>query len=459
MTRRTTLWSATTPPNPRMMDYTVADDREVDQRLLRWDVIGSLGHLESLTAGGIVSRRQRGTMRRGLLAALAAVDAGRLTIGAEHEDGHSAIEFWLTRRFGDVGERIHAGRSRNDQVATALRLMLKDRMLTLHAGMCDLADVLLAFASTHRRVVWPGYTHQRAAMPSSAALWAAGYAAGLLDAADAIGAVWPRIDRSPLGSAAGYGVPLPLDREAAARALGFGGLDVPVTATQASRGQLEAAVLFWCVEAAHVCAKLSADVILFSAGEFGWLVLPPQFSTGSSIMPQKRNPDVFELTRARAAALDGDLITTLALRSKLTGGYHRDFQLLKAPLFRGLDATGEMLTMLTEVMPHLGVDAERGRAALTGGIVATDAVMERVRRGVPFRTAYRATADALHRGEMPPTPTAAALLQTRTSTGGMGNPGFTTLRAELRRVNNSGRAERRRFDTAIARLTRSRRSR
>ncbi len=325
--------------------------------------------------------------------------------------------------------------------------------------MCNLAATLIEFGVAHRRVVWPGYTHQRAAMPSSAALWAAGYAAGLLDAAAAISAVWPRVDRSPLGSAAGYGVPLPLSREAAAKALGFSGIDIPVTATQASRGQMEAAVLFWCVEAAHVCAKLSADVILFSADEFGWLVLPPEFSTGSSIMPQKRNPDLFELTRARAAALDGDLMTMLALRGKLAGGYHRDFQLLKAPLFAGLDRTAEILAMLNEVVPALDVDAERGRAALAGGVAATDMAMEKVRAGMPFRTAYRATADALHRGEMPPTPSVSTLLQTRTSTGGMGNPGFATFRADLRRLNGWRRGERRRFDTAIARLTRSRRSR
>ena len=308
------------------------------------------------------------------------------------------MEFWLTKHFGDVGERLHAGRSRNDQVAVDLRLLVKDNVLALHGLITGLADALLAFAVQHRRVLWPGYTHQRAAMPSSAGLWAAGHAAGLADAADAIAGIWPRIDRSPLGSAAGYGAPLPLAREAAARALGFAGLDDPVTVTQNGRGQLEAAVLFWCIEAAHHCAKLSSDVILFTADEFGWLVLPDALSTGSSIMPQKRNPDLFELTRARAAALDGDFATLLALRAKLTSGYHRDFQFVKAPLFRGLDRTREMLAMLSAAVPRLGVDAANGRAAVHGGILATDEVMARVRAGVPFRRAYRDVATALEDG-------------------------------------------------------------
>ena len=266
-------------------DPLLQADREVDARLLRWDVLGSLGHAASLKAGKIISPREYATMRRALLAALRAIDAGELTIGPEHEDGHSAVEFWLTKRFGDVGERLHTGRSRNDQVATDLRLFLKDEVLTLHARMTALAEALLDFAAAHRRVLWPGYTHQRIAMPSSAGLWAAGYAEGLLDAADAVLGFWSRLDRSPLGSAAGYGVPLPLVREASARALGFGGIDQVVTSVQGSRGQLEAAALFWCAEAAHQLAKLSADVILFSSDEFGWLTLPTELSTGSSIMP------------------------------------------------------------------------------------------------------------------------------------------------------------------------------
>jgi argininosuccinate lyase len=289
-------------------------------------------------------------------------------------------------------------------------------------------------------------------MPSSAGLWAAGYANGLLDTLESLAGLWPRLDRSPLGSAAGYGVPLPLPREAVAKALGFGGIDHAVTGVQNARGKLEAAVLFWCTELGHDLAKLSTDVILFSSEEFGWLVLPAELSTGSSIMPQKRNPDLFELTRARTALVEGDLAQVMALKAKLAGGYHRDFQFLKAPLVRGIDTTGEMLAMLASALPRLGVDRERARAALTGDILATDEVMRRVRGGDPFRRAYRDIAEAVKRGEATPRPSDEALAFARRSTGNVGNLGLPALGSRLRAAARWQRAERAGFDRAMRRL-------
>jgi argininosuccinate lyase len=456
--RRETLWSASEAPDARMLEYTVGDDRNVDARLVRWDVIGSLGHLEALSRGRIISVRQRGAMRRALRAALRAVDAGELVIGTEHEDVHSAVEFWLARHFGDAGARIHTGRSRNDQVAVDLRLFLKDAVLGLHERMTTLAATLLDFARVHRRAIWPGYTHQRIAMPSSAGLWAAGYAEGLLDAADGVNGFWARLDRSPLGSAAGYGAPLPLAREAAARALGFGGVDLAVTSTQNGRGVLEAEVIFWCCMAAHECAKLASDVILFSADEFGWLTLPRRWSTGSSIMPQKRNPDLFELTRARAAALDGDLATIMALKSKLGGGYHRDFQLLKAPLWRGLDRSGEMLAALAAVIPELGVDVARAKAGLRPEVFATDEVMRRVRSGAAFRAAYRDVSREVTEGRPLASISTRELFASRRSTGGLGNLPLTALRRRLAVARRWRLGAERRFHGAITRLTAVRRA-
>lgn len=458
MSRHETLWSPGAAPDRQMLAYTVGDDREVDRRLLRWDVIGSLGHVEALTGAGVLSGRARGRVRRALREALAAVEDGSLVIGPEHEDGHSALEFWLTREAGDVGERLHAGRSRNDQVALDLRLYLKDAVLTVQGRVLELVGVLLAFARRHRRVVWPGYTHQRIAMPSSAGVWAAGYAEQLLDAAEAVAGIWPRLDRSPLGTGAGYGVPLDLDRDRCATALGFAGIDRVVTGVQNARGQLEASTLFWCLEAAHPLAKLSADVILYSSDEFGWLVLPEELSTGSSIMPQKRNPDLFELTRARAAALEGDLATVLAVRGGLPGGYHRDFQLLKAPLFRGIDRTHEMLAMLTTAVPRIGVDPKRARAALRNEALATDEAMRRVRDGVPFRTAYREVAAHVKHGAQVPELSAAEILAARRGSGGLGDPGLRELGARRREFVRENVRERRRFDRAITRLVTGRAS-
>jgi argininosuccinate lyase len=447
-----TLWSPGVTPDDAMLAYTVGDDREVDTRLLRWDIIGSLGHVEALAAGGIISTRERAAMRRALQAALKALDQGELTIGKEHEDGHSAVEFWLTRNFGDVGERIHAGRSRNDQVTLDLRLFQKDAVLGVHQGALELAAALLDFASRHRKVIWPGYTHQRIAMPSSAGAWAAGLAEQLIDSAEAVQGIWPRVDRSPLGSAAGYGVPLPLDRAATAKALGLAGVDQVVTTVQGARGQLEAAVLSWCVDVAHPLARLSGDVIIWSSDEFGWITLPADLSTGSSIMPQKRNPDLFELTRARAAALTGDLATVLSLKTGLAGGYHRDFQLLKAPLIRGIDRTREMLTMLAIAVPRLGVDSNAARRALRNEVFATDLVMARVRDGEPFRRAYRDVAAMVKRGDQVPVPSTDEILTARSSTGGLGNLPIPSLRARLRSGQRWNAAARRRFEAAITRL-------
>jgi argininosuccinate lyase len=337
-------------------------------------------------------------------------------------------------------------------VACDLRLFLKDRLLTVQGAAVELAGALIEFAARHRSVLWPGYTHQRRAMPSSVALWALAYAEGLLDTVETLPALWTQVDRSPLGSAAGYGVPLPIRREVVARALGFGGLDQAVTATQNGRGKLEAAALFWCTQLGHELGKLAQDLVLLSAEEYGYLVLPPDLATGSSIMPHKRNPDLFELTRGRAAALDADLAAVLQLKAKLPAGYHRDFQLLKEPLMRGLDRAEGMLAIMTLAVPRLGIDRARCAAALAGGTLATDEVMRRVEAGRPFRDAYREVKAALAASERFPEPSARQIAARRRSTGGIGNPGLTAARARLRAARAWGARERRRFDGAMVRL-------
>jgi argininosuccinate lyase len=362
------------------------------------------------------------------------------------------VEDWLTRRDAVAGERLHTGRSRNDQVACDLRLYLKNQLLELEEAAEDVADALLDFAARHRDQLWPGYTHSRKAMPSSVGLWAAAHAEGVLDTLESLPALWARVDRSPLGSAAGYGVPLPLDREATARALGFAAVEHNVAAVQLGRGKLEAAVLAWCGELGHDLARFSADVILFSADEYGYLVLPDRLATGSSIMPHKRNPDLFELTRARAASVHGDHAAVVQVASRLTGGYHRDFQLLKEPLFRGLQRTREMLAMLAVAIPSLGVDGARCGAALAGGALATDEVMRRVESGVPFRRAYRDVASELKAGVRFPAPTHRQILARRRSTGGLGNLGLSEVRSRLRARRLWGLRERRRFEGALRRL-------
>jgi len=447
-----TLWSPADDPDRLMLDYTVGEDRLWDMRLLAWDVYGSLGHAEGLRASGLLSARAHARLRAALRRALRAVEEGVLVVDLVHEDAHSAVEDWLTRRDGVAGEQLHAGRSRNDQVACDIRLYLKEQLLDLHELAADVADALLAFAQRHRTVLWPGYTHTRRAMPSSVGLWASAYAEVLLDTLDSLPALWARLDRSPLGSAAGYGVPLPLDREATARALGFGSVEHNVAAVQLGRGKLEGAVLAWCGELAQDLARLSSDVILFSAAEYGYLVMPVRLATGSSIMPHKRNPDLFELTRARAAAVQGDHAAVIHLASRLTGGYHRDFQLLKEPLLRGVQRTREMLSMLAVALPSLGVERERCGEALAGDALATDEVMRRVEEGTPFRRAYRDVAAELKAGARFPAPSRREIMERRRSTGGLGNLGLPAVRARVRARRRWGRAERRRFEGALRRL-------
>jgi argininosuccinate lyase len=289
-------------------------------------------------------------------------------------------------------------------------------------------------------------------MPSSAALWALAHAEGLLDSAESLEAVYRRVDRSPLGSAAGYGTPLPYDRRRVARALGFSGFEASVTSVQNGRGKLESAILFWCAQLGHDLAKLSSDVILYSAEEFGWIVLPSELATGSSIMPHKRNPDLFELTRARAGQVEGALAEVMAIGRGLPSGYHRDFQFLKAPLFRGLDRTAEMLGMIGSAIPKLMVDRVRGAKALSGDILATDEVFRRMKSGVPFRTAYRAVAAELKQGVKFPALSPREIIAGRRSAGGVGNVAISAGRSRVRAGRRWNVRTRRKWEGALERL-------
>jgi argininosuccinate lyase len=444
MARPTTLWGGTAAVDAALWDFTAGRDRPWDARLLRWDVLGSLGHIEGLRRAGLVNATEHARLRRLLRRALREVDAGRLAVGAGQEDVHTAVEAWLTRRARGAGERLHTGRSRNDQVATDLRLWLKDALLEVHAEAEGLAGALLGFAGRHRTALWPGYTHTRRAMPSSAALWAAAVAEGLSDSLAGLAGFWPMLDRSPLGSAAGFGAPLPIDRRVPARALGFDGPDPNVAMVQPGRGKLEAAALFWCLQIGHEARTFAADVILLSSEEFGFLVLPAGLATGSSIMPHKRNPDLFELARGEFAALEGDLAAVLAIRGGLTSGYHRDWQLLKEPLMRGVERTRAALRILAHAVPRLEVDRRRALAALDRGTLATDEVMRRVEAGTPFRAAYREVKAELARGESFAPAAPAGILRRRSGRGGVGNPDLAGARMRLRarkawRVRESGR--------------------
>ena len=391
----TRLWDKGAPLDERVLHYTAGEDHALDERLVGHDVRASIAHAEMLQAQGLLTPGDFAAIRDGLSALAQEHARGTWRIELTDEDGQSALERRLTERIGAAGARIHLGRSRNDQVLTAIRLYLREAVAALGAGALAAADALDELAVRESSTALPGYTHQQQAMPSSVPLWAGGFAAELRDDAAGLSQVLRRIDKSPLGSAAGYGTPgLPIDREATRTRLGFAAVHQPVTAVQLSRGKAEAQLLFEITLLLQDLGRFAADVLLFATREFGFVTLPEAFTTGSSIMPQKRNPDVFELIRGRSASAQACLTEALGVCAKLPSGYHRDLQLLKFPLFRAIDLALETLAILPPAIEALQFRREAIR--LDPAIhAAEEANRLVVTEGIPFREAYRRVAAKL----------------------------------------------------------------
>jgi argininosuccinate lyase len=391
----TRLWDKGAPLDERVLHYTAGEDYALDERLVRHDVRASIAHAEMLQAQGLLTHGDFTAIRDGLSALADEHAHGAWRIELADEDGQSALERRLTERIGAAGARIHLGRSRNDQVLTAIRLYLREAVAALGSGALAVAEAFDALAVREHSTALPGYTHQQQAMPSSVPLWAGGFAAELRDDAAGLAQVLRRIDKSPLGSAAGYGTPgLPIDREATRTALGFAAVHQPVTAVQLSRGKAEAQLLFEITLLLQDLGRFAADVLLFATREFGFVTLPEAFTTGSSIMPQKRNPDVFELIRGRSASAQACLTEALGVCAKLPSGYHRDLQLLKFPLFRGIDSALETLAILPPAIAALQFQREAIR--LDPAIhAAEEANRLVVTEGIPFREAYQRVAAKL----------------------------------------------------------------
>ena len=391
----TRLWDKGAPLDERVLSYTAGEDYALDERLVRYDVRASIAHAQMLRDQGLLSDADLEAICAGLTALADEHARGLWQIELKDEDGQTALERRLTERIGAAGGRVHLGRSRNDQVLTALRLYLRDAVEELVKGALAVAEALERLAGRERDTTLPGYTHMQQAMPSSVSLWAGGFAAEVRDDAEGLRQVERRLGRSPLGSAAGYGTPgLPLDRESTRRKLGFAAVQEPVTAVQLSRGKAEAELLFGITLLMQDLGRLAADVLLFYTQEFGFLELPEAFTTGSSIMPQKRNPDLFELIRGRSATAQACLAEALAICAKLPSGYQRDLQLLKFPLFRSIDIAQQTLGLLPAALDAMKF--RPGRIALDPAIhAAEEANRLVVSEGVPFREAYRRVAARL----------------------------------------------------------------
>ncbi len=388
----TRLWDKGAPLDERVLGYTAGEDYALDERLVRYDVQASIAHAAMLHGQKLLSDADFAAVRGGLAALGEEHARGLWRIELADEDGQTALERRLTERIGAAGGRVHLGRSRNDQVLTALRLYLRDAVEELSAGAVRVAEALARLAERESGTSLPGYTHMQQAMPSSVPLWAGGFAAEIRDDAESLRYVHRRIGKSPLGSAAGYGTPgLPLDRQSTQHQLGFTVVHEPVTAVQLSRGKAEAQLLFEITLLMQDLGRLAADLLLFYTREFGFIELPEAFTTGSSIMPQKRNPDVFELIRGRSASAHGCLMEALGICAKLPSGYQRDLQLLKFPLFRGIDLALATLDILPAALD--GVKFRPERIRLDPAIhAAEEANRLVVTEGIPFREAYRRVA-------------------------------------------------------------------
>ena len=393
----TRLWDKGAPLDDRVLQYTAGEDYALDERLVRYDIRASIAHAEMLNEQKLLSDADLAAIRAGLAAIGEQHERGEWRIELVDEDGQTALEKRLTERIGAAGGRVHLGRSRNDQVLTAIRLYMRDALGELHAGALQVAEALDRLAAREHSTPLPGYTHMQQAMPSSVKLWAGGFAAEIRDDAESLRLVQRRAGRSPLGSAAGYGTPgLPIDRNATRQKLEFTVVHEPVTAVQLSRGKAEAQLLFETTLLVQDLARFAADVLLFYTQEFGLLELPDAFTTGSSIMPQKRNPDVFELIRGRSASGLACLIEALGVCAKLPSGYQRDLQLLKFPLFRGIDLALQTLDILPPAIDAMRFRAERIQLdpAMRAAEEANRLV---VSEGIPFREAYRRVAAKLKR--------------------------------------------------------------
>ena len=392
----TPIWDkGTTTADDWVTRFTVGDDYEWDRQLLPYDVTATRGHAWGLRQINVLTEEEWATAQAALDALLEAFEAGEVTVTQEDEDSHTVIERFLTEEAGDVGRKLHTGRSRNDQVLAALRLYFQDALAGLGAQAAALSEALCAVADRTPDTLLPGYTHLQRAMPSTVALWALGYAETLADDLDALRDVRRKVNVSPLGSAAGYGVPvLDLPREAVAERLGFRDVQTHATAVQLARGKHEMSVAHACTQIGATCNRLASDLVLYTTAEFDFVELPPEHCTGSSIMPQKENPDVLELARGYYHRLTAELQSLATGPSNLPGGYHRDLQLTKAAVMRSLQITSDVLTALREIVEGLSFKADRTEAACSPELLATYRALKRVDEGVPFRTAYREAAAA-----------------------------------------------------------------
>jgi argininosuccinate lyase len=425
------LWQKGYTLDTLMEQFTVGDDYLLDRNLVGADCLGSIAHARTLHKAGILNARELEDLERGLGEILRLDTEGKFDITLSDEDCHTAIEAYLTEHFGDAGKKIHTGRSRNDQVQTALRLWMREFVLRLSLETSQLANDLSNFAQEYEFVPMPGRTHMQLAMPSSVGLWAASFAEELLDEALLLQNLQALLDQSPLGSAASYGTPLALDRSFSAQQMGFSKVQNNVLYANNSRGKFEAIVLDGCDYVGLTLSKLAQDLILFSLPEIAYFSLPKELCTGSSIMPQKRNPDGLELTRSRSALISSCAQRVKGIIRSLPSGYNRDFQDTKEPLFSGTKHALLSVRVMRSMIQRLQVNEAALRSGCVSELYATDEVLKRLSAGASFMDVYREVGmDLGSVATYDPDET----IRNRTSEGTTGNLGLGVVQETCKQV-------------------------
>ncbi|MBQ3207718.1 MAG: argininosuccinate lyase [Bacteroidales bacterium] len=393
-----TLWSKGTQATELVDDFTVGNDRILDMRLARYDVLGSKAHIKMLESIGLLTAEELEILTDGLDGILEEIAKGDFVLEDDVEDIHSQVELLLTRRLGDIGKKIHSGRSRNDQVLVDLKLYLKDEVLKLREEVITLFTTLQTLSEKHKDVLLPGYTHGQVAMPSSFGLWFGAYAEALADDMYMLRGAYGVTDQNPLGSAAGYGSSFPLDRQMTTDLLGFASLDHNVVAAQLSRGKAERAVASAIGAIALTLNKFTSDCCMYMSPNYGFIKFPDELTTGSSIMPHKKNPDVWEIMRGNCNRIMSVENEISLMCSNMPHGYHRDFQLLKDVLFPALENMHKCLYMADYMLQHIIIKEGILDAPIYEYLFTVEEVNRRTLEGMPFRDAYRTVGIEVNEG-------------------------------------------------------------
>lgn len=411
------LWDKGVSVNDEVEKYTVGRDRELDLYLAKHDVVGSLAHITMLEKVGLLSKEDLDVLTQGLRTIYKEIEQGNFEIEPGVEDIHSQVEVLLTKRLGEVGKKIHSGRSRNDQVLLDLKLFTRAEIEKVVKSVEGLFRVLIEQSERYKDVIIPGYTHLQVAMPSSFGLWFAAYAESLLDDLEQMLAAFRITNKNPLGSAAGYGSSFPLDREMTTKLLGMSQMNVNVVYAQMGRGKMERIVSSAVATIAATLSKLSFDACMYTSQNFGFLSLASEYTTGSSIMPHKKNPDVFELTRAKANKLQAVQTSVLLIANNLPSGYYRDLQILKEVFIPMFEEVVSCLNMTTRMLAQVKVNRDVTSDTRYDLMYSVEEVNRRVlQEGKPFRDAYKEVGLEIERGEFKPKKTLHHTLQ-----GSLGN--------------------------------------